>query len=101
MLSNFFYVFKYILLSVLIGVIMIAVGMIPNLGKIGIYVQPILVGAGSATIAFGILRQFSVLKEDGFFDNISFKDKFNRKYKKSTITNKKKMKENKEVVVKK
>lgn len=73
MLSNFFYIFKFFLIATLIGVIMIVLGMMLKLGDVGIYIQPLLVGGGSAVIALGISRQFSIMKEDGYFDTFSFK----------------------------
>lgn len=85
MLSNFFYVFKFLLTSVFIGVIMIVLGMMLNLGDIGIYIQPVLVGGGSALIVLGISRQFSIMKEDGYFDNFSFKNILKKKNKKKAV----------------
>lgn len=85
MLSNFFYVFKFLLASILIGVIMILLGMKLNLGDVGIYIQPVLVGGGSALIVLGISRQFSIMKEDGYFDNFSLKNIFKKKNKKKVV----------------
>ncbi|EPP7233304.1 hypothetical protein ACTOJ1_000158 [Shigella flexneri] len=85
MLSNFFYIFKFLLIAVFTGAIMIALGMMLKLGDIGIYIQPILVGGGSALIVLGISRQISTMKEDGYFDNFSFKNIFKKKNKKKVI----------------
>lgn len=101
MLSNFIYVFKFLLTSILIGAIMIVLGMMLNLGDIGIYIQPVLVGGGSALIVLGLSRQFSILKEDGYFDNFSFKSIFKKKNKKKSVKKVATISTKKEVVDKK
>lgn len=88
MLSNFFYIFKFFLTTALIGAIMIVLGMFLKLGDIGIYIQPLLVGGGSALIVLGVLRQFSTMKEDGYFDNFSFKSMLKTKNKKQKTVSK-------------
>lgn len=81
MLSNIFHVYKYALLSILAGGIMITLGMTLKIGDVGIYILPLLVGVGSIVLLLGVLKQFHVLKDDGYFDSISFKEIFKRKKK--------------------
>ncbi len=81
MLSNIFHIYKYALLSVLIGGIMIALGMTLKIGDVGIYILPLLVGVGSVVLLLGVLKQFHVLKDDGYFDSISLKNVFKREKK--------------------
>lgn len=81
MLSNIFHIYKYALLSVLIGGIMIALGMTLKIGDVGIYILPLLVGIGSVVLLLGVLKQFHVLKDDGYFDSISLKNVFKREKK--------------------
>jgi len=81
MLSNIFHIYKYALLSVLIGGIMIALGMTLKIGDVGIYILPLLVGIGSVVLLLGVLKQFHVLKDDGYFDSISLKNIFKREKK--------------------
>lgn len=81
MLSNIFHIYKYALLSVLIGGIMIALGMTLKIGDVGIYILPLLVGIGSVVLLLGVLKQFHVLKDDGYFDSISLKNVFRREKK--------------------
>lgn len=89
MLSNIFHIYKYALLSVLIGGIMIALGMTLKIGDIGIYILPLLVGVGSVVLLLGVLKQFHVLKDDGYFDSISLKNVFKREKKtKKTVVKK-------------
>lgn len=89
MLSNIFHIYKYALLSVLIGGIMIALGMTLKIGDMGIYILPLLVGVGSVVLLLGVVKQFHVLKDDGYFDSISFKNIFKREKKaKKTVVKK-------------
>lgn len=89
MLSNIFHIYKYALLSVLIGGIMIALGMTLKIGDVGIYILPLLVGVGSVVLLLGVLKQFHVLKDDGYFDSISLKNVFKREKKtKKTVVKK-------------
>lgn len=81
MLSNIFHVYKYALLSILIGGIMVALGMMLKIGEVGIYILPLLVGVGSIVVLLGILKQFHVLKDDGYFDSVSLKGVLKRKNK--------------------
>jgi len=81
MLSNIFHIYKYALLSVLIGGIMIALGMTLKIGDVGIYILPLLVGVGSVVLLLGVLKQFHVLKDDGYFDDLSLKKIFKREKK--------------------
>ena len=89
MLSNIFHIYKYALLSVLIGGIMIALGMTLKIGDVGIYILPLLVGVGSVVLLLGVLKQFHVLKDDGYFDDLSLKKIFKREKKtKKTVVKK-------------
>jgi len=81
MLSNIFHIYKYALLSILIGGVMVALGMTLRIGDVGIYILPLLVGVGSIIVLLGILKQFHVLKDDGYFDGVSLQNIFKRKNK--------------------